>query len=168
VELGKSGIGELFMEYKYSFEKLDVWNLSKEFVKHIYNITRKFPDEEKFGLVSQLRRAGISIVSNIAEGSTRLTPKDKARFYQIAYGSLIEIIAQLIICKELNYISEDDIKSLKICHDEIANKLNSLHKKTIRRFNGSTTKRFNNSTTKRFNNSTTKQLNNTTKQLYNG
>lgn len=76
--------------YTYSFEKLEVWNESKEFTKSIYTITSIFPDQEKFGLISQLRRAAVSICSNIAEGSARSTYKDKAHFTTMAFSSAIE------------------------------------------------------------------------------
>ena len=73
----------------YSFEKLDVWMEARQLVKWIYIHTASFPSEEKFGLVMQLRRAAISIVSNLAEGSGRQSSKDQAHFSQIAYGSSI-------------------------------------------------------------------------------
>jgi len=69
----------------YSFEKLDIWKKSRILVKDIYRITNTFPPEEKFGLTNQIRRAIISVSSNIAEGSTRQTEKEKARFYEIAF-----------------------------------------------------------------------------------
>jgi S23 ribosomal protein. len=69
----------------------------------IYNLTRTFPDEEKFGLVSQMRRAAVSIPSNIAEGFGRRNNKDNARFVGIAFGSAMELETQLIICQRLNY-----------------------------------------------------------------
>ncbi len=86
----------------YSFEKLDSWVDARKLVKWIYEKTAKFPAEEKFGLVMQLRRAGISIVSNLAEGSARMTPKDQAHFTNLAYSSLIEVLNQLIIAADLN------------------------------------------------------------------
>jgi four helix bundle protein len=73
--------------YKYSFEKLDVWAESKDFAILMYKITNSFPVDEKFGMVSQLRRASISISSNIAEGTSRNTNRDKAHFMTIAYSS---------------------------------------------------------------------------------
>jgi four helix bundle protein len=75
--------------YIYSFEKLEVWKESRLLVAWIYNLTKRFPKEEKFGLTSQLRRASISVVSSIAEGSARKTAKEQGRFYQMAYSSLI-------------------------------------------------------------------------------
>ena len=97
------------MPHVYSFEKLDVWIESRKFVTWIYKITSRFPAEEKFGLTSQLRRASVSVVSNLAEGSARKTPKDQAHFYQIAYSSLIEILNQLIISNDLEFITGEQL-----------------------------------------------------------
>jgi len=80
----------------YAFEKLEVWQKSRSLVKKIYDVTSRFPIEEKYALTIQLRRASISVSSNIAEGSTRWGKRDKARFYEIAYGSLIEVMNQLV------------------------------------------------------------------------
>jgi len=76
--------------HTYSFEKLEVWQKASVYVSTIYKLTESFPVVEKFGLVSQLRRASISIVSNIAEGTSRSSLKDQVRFTEIAYGSAIE------------------------------------------------------------------------------
>ena len=95
------------MAYTYSFEKLDVWKASRQLVVWIYKITSAFPGEEKFGLVSQMRRAAISVVSNLAEGSARKSPKDQAHFYQIAYSSLIELLNQLILSNDLHFLSDE-------------------------------------------------------------
>ena len=73
----------------FSFEKLAVWQDAKGLTKVIYTLTSSFPENEKFGLVSQLRRAMISVTSNIAEGSSRTSHKDQARFYQIGYSNLM-------------------------------------------------------------------------------
>ena len=97
--------------YQYSFEKLEVWQLSIEFVKDIYNLTKTFPVEEKFCLVSQINRAVVSIPSNIAEGTSRNSGKDKAHFMNIAYGSTMELLTQLIISKELGYIDNESYNS---------------------------------------------------------
>ncbi len=82
--------------YVYSFEKLEVWKESKKLTKIIYQITSHYPENEKFGLTSQLRRASISVCSNLAEGSARITPKDKAHFSTMAYSSLIESLSNKI------------------------------------------------------------------------
>jgi four helix bundle protein len=95
--------------YVYSFEKLEVWKLAKDLCVHIYKLTGKFPQEEKFGLVSQMRRANVSIASNIAEGSSRMGKKDQSHFYTIAYSSAIELLNQLIISHALTLITEDEL-----------------------------------------------------------
>ncbi|WP_348810590.1 four helix bundle protein [Flavobacterium maritimum] len=112
--------------YTYSFEKLDVWNEAKDFTKSLYTLTSKFPDSEKFGLVSQLRRASVSICSNIAEGSARNSYKDKAHFTTMAFGSTVEVLNQLILSYELNFISENDYLKLRQNIESVTNKLNGL------------------------------------------
>lgn len=121
--------------YIFSFEKLEVWIESKEFTEQIYTITLKFPDTEKFGLISQLRRASISIASNIAEGSARKSFKDKAHFSTIAFGSAVEVLNQLIISFELNFISETDYLELRKMLESITNKINSLRNYQIEQSN---------------------------------
>ena len=88
------------MSYKFSFEKLNVWVDSKELIKIIYNITKSFPDEEKFGLTNQLRRASISVTSNLAEGTSRNTNKDMAHSTTLSFSSLMEVLNQIIIAHE--------------------------------------------------------------------
>ena len=114
--------------YTYSFEKSEFWQEVKEFAKAIYSITKKFPKEEKFGLTSQLRRASVSICSNIAEGSARRTNKDKAHFTTISFSSAVEVMNQLILAKELTYLSRDDYSNCRSQIESITNKLNSLRK----------------------------------------
>ncbi|MFA9191835.1 four helix bundle protein [Flavobacterium sp. FZUC8N2.13] len=112
--------------YTFSFEKLEVWIEAKDFSKMIYQITTKFPETEKYGLISQLRRASISIASNIAEDNARKTFRDKAHFSTIAFESSVEVLNQLIISYELNFISEIDYLNLRKHLESITNKLNSL------------------------------------------
>ena len=121
--------------YVFSFEKLAVWIEAKEFSKLIYEITTKFPDTEKYGLLSQLRRASLSITSNIAEGSARRSYKEKAHFTTLAFSSAVEVLNQLIISFELDYISEDDYLKLRETLESITNKLNALRKNQIDKFN---------------------------------
>lgn len=80
------------IRYKYSFEKLQVWQLAKSFTVSIYKMTEKFPEIEKFGLTGQLRRASVSICSNIAEGNSRISKKERAYFFQIAFSSTMEVL----------------------------------------------------------------------------
>ena len=119
--------------YIFSFEKLDVWQISRKLTLEIYKITNSFPDEEKYGLTNQLRRASVSIVSNLAEGSGRTNKNDKARFTQIAYGSLTEVLCQLIIAKDLKYITNYKLDELRITIEEISNKLNALRRSQLNR-----------------------------------
>lgn len=114
--------------YVYSFEKLEVWKEAKKFSILIYTITSSFPDTEKFGLISQLRRVSISICSNIAEGSARQTNKDKAHFTTMAFSSAVEVLNQFIISKELKLITNEDYITLRERMESITNKLNALRK----------------------------------------
>ena len=117
--------------YQYNFEKLEIWQLSRKLVKRIYITTQIFPDEEKFGLTSQLRRATVSVSSNIAEGNGRNSNKDKARFIEIAYSSLLEVINQLILSNDLGFIEESSLLEYRIEINELSNKLNSFHKRLL-------------------------------------
>ena len=90
------------------FEDLEVWKKSHKLVIEIYNITKKFPNEEKFGIVSQMRGAAISIAANIAEGFKRRIPKDKSNFYNISQGSLEELKYYLILSRDLGYLQSDN------------------------------------------------------------
>ena len=110
----------------YSFEKLEVWIESKNFTKSIYLVTSKFPETEKYGLISQLRRASISICSNIAEGSAWKSFKDKAHFTTMAFSSAVEVLNQLIVCCELDFMSENEYFKLRGDLESIINKLNAL------------------------------------------
>ena len=113
---------------KYSFENLEVWQKSRILVQSIYKLTASFPSDEKYGLSTQLRRASVSISSNIAEGSTRWSKKDQARFYEIAFGSLIEVRNQLILSNDLKHIDDKQLNDLREQIETIGRMLNALHK----------------------------------------
>ena len=123
------------MGYQYNFEKLEVWNDARHFVKAVYNITSHFPDKEKFGLSSQIQRASVSVVSNIAEGVSRNSVKEQIRFVEMAYGSLMEVYCQLYIAVDLGYIISELFETIKTEIDKIANKLNALNRSLIKRLN---------------------------------
>ena len=91
----------------YSFEKLECWQQARQLAVWIFQITKNFPAEEKFGIISQMRRASISIASNIAEGTSRKTAKDQAHFSTIAYSSTIELLNDLIITYDLNFLNTE-------------------------------------------------------------
>ena len=117
--------------YTYSFENLDVWQLSRKLVEKVYRLTRVFPADELYGLTSQLKRAVISVASNIAEGSARKNKRDQGHFYQIAYSSLMEVACQLIISVDLKILEEDEHQLIKQDIRELSNKLNALHKRCL-------------------------------------
>ncbi len=115
----------------YSFEKLIVWQKSRKLAVIIYKTTKEFPKEELFGIVSQIRRCCISISSNIAEGSGRQSSKEKARFTEISYSSSLELLNQLIISLDLEYISEENYLKIRTEIEEITFMLDSLHKSQL-------------------------------------
>ena len=108
------------------FRNLDVWALGHEFVLDVYRHTRGFPKEELFGLNSQLRRASVSIPTNIAEGCGRGTDPDFARFLQIAMGSACEVEYLLLLCRDLKYLAEDVYTPMNLRIQEIKRKLTRL------------------------------------------
>lgn len=94
------------------FSDLNAWKEGHKFAIMIYETTKTFPDEEKFGLISQMKRAAVSITSNIAEGFSRYGYAEKIRFYHIAQGSVTELQNQLIIAKDLEYLKKTDFENL--------------------------------------------------------
>ena len=109
-----------------NFKKLIVWQKAREFVKDIYQITRTFPKEELFGLTSQIRRATISIALNIVEGSGRGTDKDFAHFLDIAFGSALEVEAQIILSLDLEFITTEEYNILTLKIQEIQKMIKKL------------------------------------------
>ena len=98
---------------EYQFEKLNAWQESRKLVLAVYQLLKKFPNEERYALCDQLRRAAISVPSNIAEGNGRISVKEQIRFLEIAFGSVMEIYCQLQIAVDLEYISEEDFNQIK-------------------------------------------------------
>ncbi len=116
----------------YSFEKLTVWQDSRKLVKEIYLLTDQFPKSELFSLTNQLRRAAISISSNIAEGSSRTSNKDQAHFYQIAYSSLMETLSQLLLAVDPGYLNEEKFNTeYRTQIEKISFQLNALRKSIL-------------------------------------
>ena len=103
----------------HRYKELKFWQLSRTFCKDIYIITKSFPSDEKFGLISQLRRASVSIPSNIAEGASRTSNKDFARFLRISLGSCYEIETQLLISFDLGFIQEKELEILQNILEQI-------------------------------------------------
>lgn len=108
------------------YRDLKVWRESMNFSLQIYRMTRGFPDEERFGMVSQLRRASVSIPSNLAEGHGRGSPAEMARFAAIAKGSLCEVETQLLLSAELGMADREEIDALLSQSDQISRMLAGL------------------------------------------
>ena len=94
------------------FTDLYAWQEGHKLVLMVYKSTENFPDKERFGIIDQMRRAVVSITSNVAEGFSRRSSKEKNRFYQVAQASLVELQNQLIISKDINYLAAVDFKTL--------------------------------------------------------
>jgi len=114
----------------HQFKELLIWKKSRLFCSKIYSITATFPSEEKFGIINQLRRAAVSIPSNIAEGSSRNSNKDFARFLEIAIGSAYEVETQLLISSDLGFINEKNTIELINLLEEIP-KMTSRFRATL-------------------------------------
>lgn len=122
----------MFIKYQRvmdNFRNLIVWRRAVELATSIYRKTLNFPKSELYGLTSQIRRAAISISSNIAEGAGRRSSKEFANFLSISYGSACELETQLLIAKNLGYLKSDDFKNLFSEIDEIQKMLYTLEKK---------------------------------------
>lgn len=111
---------------KFSFENLEAYNSAKELVVEVYKLQRRFPREELFALGDQIRRSASSITSNIAEGSGRISYKEKAHFIEIAFGSMTESFSQLQIAIGLGYITENDVENIRPLYNKVASLLSLL------------------------------------------
>ncbi len=112
----------------FSFERLQTWQKAHSFVLSVYRVTKHFPEEEKYGLTSQFRRAAISIEANIAEGYKKLSKADKLRFYNIAQGSLEECRDYIILSRDLEYFNEGELEHLYGSLEDASRLLNSYCK----------------------------------------
>lgn len=112
----------------FGYRKLVAYQKAKEVVKRTYKLLKKFPAEERYAMCDQLRRASVSVTSNIAEGINRYSVKDKAHFIEMAYGSLMEVSSQFEIAEELNYITGDERLSMDQLIEEVARLLSGLQK----------------------------------------
>ncbi|MGQ7947388.1 four helix bundle protein [Flavobacterium sp. WC2509] len=115
----------------HRFKDLEIWKQSRKFCSEIYLVTTNFPESEKFGLTNQLRRASVSVPSNIAEGCSRSSNKDFSRFLEIAIGSIYEIETQLLIALDLGYINQIKLDELSMTIDRIT-KMTSKFRSTLK------------------------------------
>ena len=110
----------------FGYRKLIAYQKAKEVVKKTYKLLKKFPPEERYAMCDQLRRASISVTSNIAEGVNRFSVKDKTHFIEIAYGSLMEVSSQFEVAEELGYITTPDRQNMDELIEEDARLLSGL------------------------------------------
>lgn len=114
-----------------NFKELIIWQKGIQLVKSVYVLSKSFPAEEKFGMISQLTRAEISIPANIAEGSSRNSEKDYARFLQIALGSAFEVQTYLIIAREMNCSTNEKLIPIELLLEEVIKMMHSFIRKLI-------------------------------------
>src|SRR5438045_3968149 len=112
----------------FNFEKLETWSEAIAFADLVYTLSRRFPDEERFGLANQMRRAAVSISSNIAEGSSRASRTDFARFVEIATGSLFEVVSQTTVALRRKMIAQNDYNRIYAAAEKQSRMLNGLRR----------------------------------------
>ena len=108
----KANISTKFIMLTLSHKKLTVWEFSTDLVSEIYLLTDSYPSNEQYGLITQMRRASISIVSNLSEGASRKSKIEKSRFFEIARSSLVELDAQIEVSIKLNFVQRADLRTL--------------------------------------------------------
>lgn len=119
------------METKYDYKQLEVYKESKRLVKIVYALLKKFPKEEQYALCDQLRRAVISVPSNVAEGLGRYSMKEQVHFFEIAYGSLREVDCQIDIASDLEYITEAEEAKVSEVITHVSAMISGLRNKRI-------------------------------------
>src|SRR6266480_3002397 len=115
-------------ESMFNFEKLDVWQKAIDFADLVYKLTRQFPDEERFGLTNQMRRAVVSISSNIAEGTSRTSQIDLGRFIEIETGSVFEMTSQALIGRWQGSLKAESFRAMYTAAEKIDSMLSCLRK----------------------------------------
>lgn len=119
----------------YSFESMKAWQEARRLVVEVYRLLDDFPKLEQYALCDQIRRAIVSVPSNLAEGSGRISIKEQLHFYEISYGSLMEAYNQLIIAVDLNYIDKSNLEGIQTKIDEVARLINGLRSSLLKRIN---------------------------------
>ena len=116
----------------FNFEKLEVWQKAIDFADLVYSLTRAFPEDERFGLTNQMRRAAVSVSSNIAEGSSRMSPPDFARFIEIATGSVFEVVSQATIGLRQSFLTKAQYQRLYAAAEEQSRMLSGLRRSVLK------------------------------------
>ena len=117
----------------FNFQKLEAWQKARQFVRSTYTISKKLPKEELFGLTNQMRRSAVSVVANIAEGTSRQTSKDQAHFISMSYSSLMETISHMTVAFDQKYISEKEFTELQREAYRLAQILSALRRAQLKR-----------------------------------
>ena len=117
----------------FNFEKLTVWQKAVDFADFVYRETRRFPADERFGLVSQMRRASVSISSNVAEGSSRMSRTDYARFIEIAAGSVFEVVSEAMVARRQRFLETSAFEHLYASAEELSKMLSALRSSILSR-----------------------------------
>ena len=112
----------------FFYKKLDAYKIAKEFTIYVYSLVKRFPSYEQYALCDQLRRAAVSVPSNIVEGMGRTPVKERIHFLNISYGSLIEVMCQLDISLSLNYISNEELNQAEQIADRLGRVMSGLKK----------------------------------------
>ena len=120
---------------KFSFEDLNAYKYSRALVKSVYTLLDKFPYSERNALTDQLRRAVISVPSNIAEGMGRMSSKEQAHFIEISYGSLMEVLCQIQLARDLGYISDEELLEKKVQIQSTAKLISGLRSSLVKTLN---------------------------------
>ena len=115
------------MEF-FGYRNLVAYEKAREVVRRVYYVTRSFPKDEVFALSSQMRRAAVSITSNIAEGMTRYSIQDKVHFLEIAYGSLMEVMSQMEVAEDQRYITSAEFQNFEVLVADVARLISGLQK----------------------------------------
>ena len=117
----------------FPLEKLEVWRLAKALAGRVYLLTSSFPKDERFGLVDQMRRASVSVMSNLAEGCGRTSARDQAHFSQLAFGSLLKLDAQHQLSLDLGFLGADDYQDVRHSDIELVKKISALRASQLKR-----------------------------------
>jgi four helix bundle protein len=115
----------------FNFEKLEVWQKAIDFADLVYRETQSFPAEERFGLTTQMRRAAVSVSSNLAEGCSRISQNDFARFVEIATGSVFEVVSQAFISRREGFMNEDRFLAFYSAAEEQSKMLSGLRRSLL-------------------------------------
>lgn len=116
----------------FNFEKLEVWHKAIDFADLVYSCTKSFPESERFGLTNQMRRAAVSVSSNIAEGSARISRNDFARFIEIATGSMFEVVSQSTIGLRQGFLTAEQHRHLYATAEEQSKMLSGLRQSLLK------------------------------------